>query len=101
MSVLNKVQVFGKLTVFAVINLYGLNRLTLHFIQENGDIIREVLNHLSTLNAKMSYVNDLEATSEALCIWLGTETQKGLCHWCYGEGEGFAVTQPLCRVWER
>jgi predicted nucleic acid-binding Zn ribbon protein len=37
-----------------------------------------VLDHLSALNAKISYVNDLDTTSETLCIWLGIETQKGL-----------------------
>lgn len=37
-----------------------------------------MLDHLSVLNAKISCVNDLDATSEALCIWLGIETQKGL-----------------------
>lgn len=37
-----------------------------------------MLDYHSLLNAKISCVNGLYATSEALCIWLGIETQKGL-----------------------
>lgn len=37
-----------------------------------------MLHHFSALNAKISYVNSLDGTSEALCKWFGIETQKGL-----------------------